>query len=41
MTMRQERKQPQPSADEVLRTMLATPPTPHVKKSKKKAKKRK
>jgi hypothetical protein len=38
--MKQERKQP-PSANEVPRRMLATPPTPHVKKSKKKAKKRK
>ena len=29
-----------PSADEVLRRMLATPPQPHFKKVKKKAKKR-
>jgi hypothetical protein len=36
--MKQERKQP--SEDEVLRRMLGTPPTPHVRKSKKKAKKR-
>jgi hypothetical protein len=40
--MKQERKPtPQPSADEVLRRMLATPPQPHLKKSKKKARKRK
>jgi hypothetical protein len=38
--MKQERKQPQPSADEVLRRMLATPPQPHNPKVKKKAKKR-
>jgi hypothetical protein len=31
---------PQPSADEVLRRMLATPPDPRVKKTTKKTKKR-
>jgi hypothetical protein len=38
--MKQERKQRQPSEDEVLRRMLGTPPTPHTQKAKKKAKKR-
>jgi len=39
--MKQERKPtPPPSADEVLRRMLATPPQPHVQKTKKKAAKR-
>jgi hypothetical protein len=39
--MKQERKpMPQPSADEVLRRMLATPPQPHAQKTQKKAKKR-
>ena len=37
--MKQKREQqPQPNTDEVLRRMLATPPQPHVQKSKKKAK---
>jgi len=41
MTMKQERKAtPQPSADEVLRRMLASPPEPRIQKPKKKAKKR-
>jgi len=41
MIVKQERKPtPQPSADEVLRRMLATPPQPHVPKVKKKATKR-
>jgi hypothetical protein len=39
--MKQERKPtPQPSVDEVLRRMLATPPQPFTQKAKKKAKKR-
>jgi len=39
--MKKERKPvPQPSADEVLRRMLATPPQPHAQKIQKKAKKR-
>ncbi len=37
--MKREQKHHQPSVDEVLRRMLATPPQPHVQK-KKKAKKR-